>query len=495
MFSSLRFRLWLTYALIVGVVITLAGVAVFFYLARNPSTDRLEFQRLRLISTLLLQRGQAWSVSPRSDSNQRLQENMVRIDTATGLRIVIFDASGRVIADSRPDSSLPIPVLSRLLERQSGSLPIYQDDERNQWLYAISPLQDDYHLMVAAPRTRAPVLGVLRDEFLQPYFRGVIVALVLSLILSIWIARWVTAPLERITTAAQDVSEGAYRQIDVEGPNEVKALATAFNDMVERVQDSQRSQRDFVANVSHDLKTPITSIQGFAQAILDGTADDPQATQQSARVIYDEAGRMNRMVAELLDLARLDAGIMHFERALLSVSDLLDTIVEQFAYQSEQEQVRIFWERPVALPTITGDVDRLSQVFTNLVDNALKHTPAGGVVSLLARQSDGYIEVYVADSGPGIPPGELERIFERFYQTDKARRGGASRGVGLGLAIASEIVQAHDGEILALNSSDLSSESASGLGELTGLGGGVFIVKLPVSDLGGNSPTRRKHQG
>jgi len=246
--------------------------------------------------------------------------------------------------------------------------------------------------------------------------------------------------------------------------------------MTQRVHDSQQSQRDFVANVSHELKTPLTSIQGFAQAILDGTASTVEARSQAAEVIYDESNRMHRMVLDLLDLARLDAGTADLERAPFNLEALLKSVAERFTPQSREAGVKLVTEiRP--LPGFIGDGDRLSQVFTNLVDNALKHTPPGGTVKLNARDEGGWVEVSVADSGPGIPPEELSRIFERFYQLDKARKGGPGRGVGLGLAIAREIIQAHGGTISA----------QSRIGE-----GSLFVVRLPAAQPDDSTLVSRK---
>ncbi len=234
----------------------------------------------------------------------------------------------------------------------------------------------------------------------------------------------------------------------------MQELALAFNDMNRRVLATQRSQREFVANVSHELKTPLTSVQGFSQAILDGTANTPEELSQAARVIYDEAGQMHRLVLDLLDLARLDSGTLDLRRAPVDVPALLRNIAEKFTPQAQNAGVSISVDSP-ALPVITGDGDRLAQVFSNLVDNALKHTPAGGNISLRARVADPpsgtgngtWIQVDVADTGAGIAPEALPHIFERFYQADPSRPGGEKHGTGLGLAIVNEIVAAHGGKM------------------------------------------------
>jgi signal transduction histidine kinase len=235
--------------------------------------------------------------------------------------------------------------------------------------------------------------------------------------------------------------------------------------MSQRVQASQQSQREFVANVSHELKTPLTSIQGFAQAVLDGAAQTPEALQQAAGVIYNEASRMNRLVMDLLSLARLEAGTADLQSAPVNMDLLLRGVVEKFTPQAQAAQVDLR-EDIHDVPGLIGDGDRLAQVFTNLVDNAIKFTPPGGQVTVTAQPEDGWVTVRVVDSGPGIAPEDQARIFERFYQVDKSRRGGTGRGVGLGLAIAQQIVLAHHGKIWV--------ESQSGQGS-------CFMVKLPLA--------------
>ena len=484
MFSSLRFRLWLTYFLVMGVVLTIAGLAVVVFLLRNPTGDRRELLRLRLVSNLLLQRSQIFTNLLDLTDGQKLQDLVERADAFGSARIAIFSASGELLADSRRGKAAPLPAWSFFANQPSNATPVFRDQtEKRQWLYVITPATGGINLLVTVLRPRVRILEILRDEFLTPFIRGALLAIILAVLLSIWIARWIAAPLQRLEQATHQVSLGQFRKIKLEGPREVQGVAQAFNDMGERVQASQRSQRDFVANVSHDLKTPLTSIQGFAQAILDGTADDPQSAKQAAQVIYDEAGRMHGMVLELLDLARMDAGTLSFERTPIDLGGVLKSVVTKFVPQAHQSQVELRLDVVTQngdLPPLVADADRLNQVFSNLIDNALKYTPPGGLVTVSARPVDGWIEVEVADNGPGIPPDELERIFERFYQTDKARSGGNRRGVGLGLAIAREIVQAHGGKIRAYNRSQVNPPAPAGDSTLATRRGSVFVVMLPA---------------
>jgi two-component system, OmpR family, sensor kinase len=303
------------------------------------------------------------------------------------------------------------------------------------------------------------------------------VALLLAVMLSLFIGQWIAHPLKRMATSARKMEFGNYQPLPLEGPREVQQLGEALNEMAHKVTLSQQSQREFVANVSHELKTPLTSIQGFSQAILDGAVNSPEALRQAAGVIYNESGRMYRLVQDLLSLARLEAGTADLQRNPLDLATLLRSVADKFALQAQHTGVNLCADLAGTLP-IVGDSDRLTQVFTNLVDNALKFTPPGGDVTICAGLSNGFALATVSDTGPGIPVEEQPRIFERFFQVDKSRRGGSGRGVGLGLPIAAQIVAAHGGRIWV--------ESLPGHGA-------KFSVSLPLASPG--DPTLNIRRG
>jgi signal transduction histidine kinase len=281
-----------------------------------------------------------------------------------------------------------------------------------------------------------------------------------AFILAAFISRSIARSLKSLASAAAAVAEGHYDQrVPENGPMEIQAVAQAFNRMSEQVRDTQKAQQDFLANVSHDLKTPLTSIQGYSQAIIDGAAKDPRS---AANIIYEEAGRLNRMVIQLTDLARLQAGRLSMHMTAIELGQLTKAIGERLAIVAQEKGVSLEVNAP-RMPEVAGDGDRLAQVITNLVSNAIKYTPSGGKVSVCTQATNGGVELVVSDNGIGIPPEDLPRIFERFYQVDKAR--GPRRGTGLGLAIVAEIVHAHGGKIMA---------SSAGPGQ-----GSTFTLWLP----------------
>ncbi len=455
MFTSLRARLWLSYAILIVTALGVMAVAFGFYLWRNPLLYRQTLARLRTVESGIVNRqGDLFGDS--------MSAAMDRAASTFDVRILLFDGNGNLLKDT--DSSQPGINLPRrtILNRQ---IPTVRDKAGKVWLYSRQSLEDGTTLVVATLRPRVPLLSILRDELLPILVQGGGIALLLSLVLAFGVARWVADPLQQLVAASQHEPVAETKPVSERGPHEVRELTRAFNAMIARVRSSQTSQRNFVANVSHELKTPLTSIQGFAQAILDGTASTPVEQKQAAEVIYNETGRMHRMVLDLLDLARLDAGTADLKMTGVDLQLLLDSIVEKFSLRAQKGGISLNLDSPLDLPTLVADGDRLAQVFTNLVDNALIHTPAGGRVTLQVLPTQIEMEIRVADTGAGIPADALPHIFERFYQADLSRPGGEKHGAGLGLAIVHEIVAAHSGRITV--------RSQEGLGT-------TFTVHLPL---------------
>jgi len=466
MLSSLRSRLWLSYALLIVTALGIVAVVLFVSLLRNPLLYRQTTERLKAVQTVVAGRENV----PQSQS---ISVSAQKASRTFDVRVLLYSKDKQIILDTYSESEIPLLFPGKKLISRNN--PIARDENGAAWLYVSEKLPDNTYLVVAAPRPRISIVNLFADDFLPLIIQSGLIALLLSLAVAFLFARWIADPLQKVVAAARAMPSAEIKPVESQGPHEVQELTRAFNSMIARTQASQKSQRDFVANVSHELKTPLTSVQGFAQALLDGTADSDETRRQAAQVIYDESARMHRMVLDLLDLAKLDAGTADITMSPVNMSALLNSIREKFTPQSQKAGVEIKVEVAAKLPRFAADGDRLAQVFTNLVDNALKFTPSGGQILLRAEARDGGILVSVADTGAGIPDEAQAHIFDRFYQADVSRKGGRKHGAGLGLAIAHEIVQAHGGRIGV----------RSRLGE-----GTTFDVFLPLGSKEANNGTR-----
>ena len=471
MFSSIRFRLWVSYVLIIFVVISIAGGAVLVYLIRNPVETRRETQRLRLVSKLIQDRINFNLITNKEVTPHQIEENIKRTDRTLNTRIVVFDPQGVIVLDSRESFSSNLPSFESIQQNSLKTLPRFRTQNGTVWLFNLTRINGGYFLMVTSPIPKVRVLNVFRDEFIVPFGRGILVGIILSLLFAIWISRWVSKPLQEMVRSAKSIAAREFHEVPLEGPTEVKELAIALNEMNDQIQAGERSQRDFIANVSHDLKTPLTSIQGFSQAILDGTINSKDELMHAAKVINDESTRMHSMVMDILELAKLDSKVEKYYEEDIDLVVILERIIEDLSNEAKRKSILIRKEFNT-LPVIKGDSDRLFLALYNLVDNAIKYSRENGEVIIRANSANNILKISIFDSGPGIPDDELERVFERFYQTDKSRQGGKTRGVGLGLTITKEIISIHHGDAYAMNRKDLK-------GEENNLGS-VFVIELPI---------------
>jgi two-component system, OmpR family, phosphate regulon sensor histidine kinase PhoR len=215
---------------------------------------------------------------------------------------------------------------------------------------------------------------------------------------------------------------------------------------ITELRNLERVRRDFVANVSHEFKTPLTAIQGFAETLLAGALEDPRNNRRFLEIIRDHSLRLARLTDDLLKLSRIEAGKLDLNFAPTAIAEIMAPCLETLRFKAAQRQITIEVDCPEDLPAVRADVLSLREALQNLCDNAVQYTPAGGSISVRAAVQDGEAVVSVVDTGIGIPQREQSRIFERFYRVDAARSREAG-GTGLGLAIAKHIVEAHGGRL------------------------------------------------
>ena len=237
----------------------------------------------------------------------------------------------------------------------------------------------------------------------------------------------------------------AYFAVFADKAKTIEGIISVFQDVTER-QKLENARKEFVANVSHELRTPLTSIKSYAETLMEGQIEDAETAHRFLGVINSEADRMTRLVKDLLQLSRLDSGMMQFRLCETSIDDLVKETVEKMAMSLRSKNLRIEVNSSNLLPTIEADKDRIEQVIVNIISNSIKYTQTGGKITVQMWSDDHKIYIKIIDTGIGIPEKDLPRIFERFYRVDKARSREAG-GTGLGLSIAKQILEAHGGEI------------------------------------------------
>ncbi len=298
------------------------------------------------------------------------------------------------------------------------------------------------------------------------------VAIFIALVLSLLLARQITLPLRALSSAARRIAAGDLTQrVPVKSRDEIGQLATAFNSMAESLGRNEQLRRNMVADIAHELRTPLAVIHGNLEAMLDGVIEP---SQQNIASIHEESLVLQRLITDLRELSLAEAGQLQLQRTPTDLSEVLEKAAATYRPVAQEKEVTVQMQAAEGLPLVSIDPQRITQVIGNLISNALRHTGSGGEVTVGVQAADGANEhgiltgksvmVSVIDNGVGIPAEELPFVFERFYRADKSRAR-ATGGSGLGLAIVKQLVEAHGGRVWA--------ESEVGVGS-------KFSFTLPV---------------
>ena len=269
---------------------------------------------------------------------------------------------------------------------------------------------------------------------------------IVALLLGIFLSRTLTRPIRELTEATQSVAEGNLGlQVPLRSKDEMGELAASFNKMSADLERSTEARKQMTADVAHDLRTPLSLILGHAEAVHDGVL---RPTKENFEIIREEALRLEQLVDDLRTLSLADAGELSLNLQKVSPQKLLSDLQGTYLHLASQKNIKIQLDVSSDIPMLKIDPGRMSQVLTNILDNALLHTPEGGQINLSAQKVDSDVKLSIQDSGPGIEGEDVNRIFKRFYRTDSARHRDDG-GSGLGLAIAKSIVEMHEGQIWA----------------------------------------------
>ena len=348
-------------------------------------------------------------------------------------RIVLTDAEGTVIADSQGE----LMGKHHAPDASGRSLSTMRHEGAIGTLY-ITPK--------SSSELGFDSLQILFRTIGRFFVWGGLLAVAIALIITFFLSRRILAPVKALTYAAKRLGGGDFTQrVQVKDRSELGELATTFNSMAADLERAEQLRQNMVADAAHELRTPLSNISGYLEAIRDGVKK-PDA--ETIRSLDEEAALLSRLVNDLQELSLAEAGALKLHSQTADITKLIKQTVDARQTQAVTKGVSISIDLPDKLPLVNIDSQRISQVLCNLLENALAHTARGDIITVRARQEGDWVELAVIDTGEGILAEELHNIFERFYRVDKSRVR-ATGGSGLGLTIAKRLVEAHDGKIEA----------------------------------------------
>ncbi|NUM46932.1 MAG: HAMP domain-containing protein [Anaerolineales bacterium] len=366
-----------------------------------------------------------------SDILTDLQFFVKRLSDVSGTRIIVTDSADRMIANSdwgnqqQPDDAS--------LNRESASGVLYIEGQT-------------FFVFIGVNESTG--IGASQRAFLNSVNRaliyGIISAGLAAILLTIMLSRRILRPIEALTQASREMGAGKLNQrVVIETKDEIGELANAFNAMADGLSRQEQLRRNIVSDVAHELRTPLSNIRGYLEAIQDGLTSP---TTDVINSLHEEAMLLNRLVDDLQELALAEAGQLQLRPIPINLETLLTGAVTALQHRMKEKNLRLTTDLTPNLPEIEVDPERIGQVLRNLLANAITYTPEGGTITLRAYPAPNGIEVEIRDNGIGIAQDHLKNVFERFYRVDESRSR-STGGAGLGLAIVKQLVQAHGGEI------------------------------------------------
>ena len=432
MYNSLRFRLL---SITIIVLVVAVGTVAFFASQSTSSEFRRSLQgildypnlnietKINTINKLLASRGGERTIW------QDLQAVLEGMERTSNARYVIAELDGRVIADSTGDligeqinTALSKPFAAFLIEKR----PV---------LAYIVPIEN-YDLTT------------IETQFNTSVNRSLLIAIALAgmvgLLLTYFLSRSILQPVDDLISAARAMEKGDLSQrVAVRTKGELGELAHAFNAMAEGLTRLEKLRQNMVTDVAHELRTPLSNVRGYLEALSDGVVEP---TPEMIASIYEEAMLLNRLVDDLQELAMAEAGQLKLVCQPVDIQELIEKAIQSLISQAIEKEIQLLADLPDDLPLVEADAERLGQVLRNLLKNAIINTPAGGKITIQARALDSQVEVSVQDNGLGISAEHLPYVFERFYRVDQSRAR-STGGAGLGLAIVKQLVEAQGGQV------------------------------------------------
>jgi signal transduction histidine kinase len=449
--QSKKRSLWLYYGIAVAMVLT-----VLFAVTWNVA-DRFRDFFIDHLESVLEARAHGITADIRHDGLSRQSFSVYCSslkETDPDIRITVINESGIVLCDSDAD---PVqmenhsnrPEMETALNGVRGLVIRYSSTVQADMLYVATPLEREGDVSWVV-RTAMPLASI--DNLLRNMFGNLLLVLFVLVgaifIGSVYVYRKINAPLDEIRRGAERFSQGRFGlKLPEYQVREISDLATALNQMATQLDRLESLRREFVANVSHELKTPVTTIKGFIETLLEGAKENPADLQRFLEIISRQSDRLAAIIDDLLTLSRLESAPLSevMDAGVYRLEDILDSCRDICLARAQQKNITIKLSC-AATCKVRADRSLLTQAIINLVENAIKYSPEGTTITLACAEPGSYIEITVTDEGPGIAEHHLPRLFERFYRADKARSRKLG-GTGLGLAIVKHIASVHGGEV------------------------------------------------
>lgn len=447
MFSKGVSRRWMVNTTGVVFFILVVSITTLSLMVQSSTYNGIELSLAgradELLNWLFINAGQSSS----SSFSGIVRDYIEDFQDKNNMEIMALDQNGRVFITStgfEPDQDQKMPDYEAALRSSSGAGKWVGHLDTGEKAMAITRVVRDENgglvgsvrYLVSMERADQQISVVI----LILVAAGLFIMLLLTLSGAYFI-RSIVVPVRQLSQSARQIAQGDFGvRIEKAKDDEIGQLVDAINDMAGELGAAEQLKNDFISSVSHELRTPLTAIKGWAETLQEGAG--PETTAKGMNVIIRESERLSGLVEELLDFSRLQNGRLRLIVSRLDILSELDEAVYMFTDRARTEHKQLHYEETTALPPVYGDVDRLRQVFVNIIDNALKYTSPGGTITVSSREDSGWVRVSIRDTGCGIPAEHLPNVKKKFYKANQLVRGS-----GIGLAVADEIARLHGGSL------------------------------------------------
>jgi len=468
--NSLQFRLLVAFT---GVILLTVG-AVFFMTWRATVEQVQEFSYR--VERMVIDRIQYQVTEYYLENNswEGVQPLVSHIGEQFQHRIILADADGKIIADSSSEASdeklnldnFSSKTLTSSLPRRNpepGGPPASQPQlfmffgprvpPPAEQIEPVAPSQGEsktigflFVLPLSQSEIGLAALQIIYNQLGGFFLMGALLAVIVASLITLLLSRRILSPVKELQSAAQRLGKGDFSQrVDISDKSEIGELASTFNSMADNLQRNEQLRQHMVSDIAHELRSPLTNVRGYLEAIKDGVI---QADHDTISSIYGETILLSRLINDLQELSLAEAGELKLSLQPEDVSELVKQSIAAVQAKASEKDIALSHDIPAGLPRVNIDFLRIKQVLLNLLENALAHTPHGGRIDIAAKPVNGFVEISVSDNGEGIPAADINNIFERFHRVDKSRSR-STGGSGLGLTISRYIIEEHKGKIWA----------------------------------------------